>query len=263
MMPVELPAQLRARIRTAHRVRLFLDYDGTLADFAPTPDIVAPDPEVEAIVRALAATPGLWVGIISGRQLDQITALVPVDGILRAGTYGVELLAASGELIHRAELDALRAVIDVLKDRWSATIGERQGFFLEDKTWSLALHARWASAGDAEQVLRAARTHARQVTAGKPLRTLGGHRFLEVGPAIAHKGQTITYLLDGQHSDDDLLMYFGDDDKDEEAFEVIKARNGIAVLVAAEPRPTVADFRLNSPTEARRWLASLPALRTT
>jgi trehalose-6-phosphatase len=54
-----------------------------------------------------------------------------------------------------------------------------------------------------------------------------------------------------------LLLYLGDDDKDEEAFEVIKAYEGVAVLVAPEPRDTLADCRLESPVAARKWLTTL------
>jgi trehalose-6-phosphatase len=49
----------------------------------------------------------------------------------------------------------------------------------------------------------------------------------------------------------------GDDDKDEEAFEVIRACGGIAILVSSEPRDTKADCRLESPQGVRRWLAAL------
>ncbi len=51
-----------------------------------------------------------------------------------------------------------------------------------------------------------------------------------------------------------LPLYLGDDDKDEEAFEMIKAHQGLAVLIAAEPRATYADARLPSPQAARHWL---------
>jgi trehalose-6-phosphatase len=58
-----------------------------------------------------------------------------------------------------------------------------------------------------------------------------------------------------------LPLYLGDDDKDEEAFGVVKARGGIAVVVAAHPRETEADLRLESPQAARRWLEMLLVLR--
>ena len=54
-----------------------------------------------------------------------------------------------------------------------------------------------------------------------------------------------------------LPLYVGDDDKDEEAFGVVQAQGGVAVLVAALPRATAAQLRLDTPRAARRWLEGL------
>jgi trehalose 6-phosphate phosphatase len=86
---------------------------------------------------------------------------------------------------------------------------------------------------------------------------LGGHKFLEIAPLLAHKGRTVEYLLGRYAWPGASLLYLGDDDKDEEAFGVIKARGGVAVVVAPEPRETRADCRLEAPRAARRWLETL------
>jgi trehalose 6-phosphate phosphatase len=90
-------------------------------------------------------------------------------------------------------------------------------------------------------------------------RVLGGHRFLEIGPALAHKGRTVAYLLDRYPWQDALPLYVGDDDKDEEAFGVIQARGGIAIRVCEELCQTRADGRLESPQDVRSWLAMVAA----
>jgi trehalose-phosphatase len=143
---------------------------------------------------------------------------------------------------------------------WARLVAGREGFFLEDKDWALALHARFASDIEAESVLPTARRLANEVTASDSLRILGGYRFLEVCPRQAHKGQTVGYLLDRYAWPGALPLYLGDDDRDEEAFGVIKARGGIAILVAAEPRVTKANCRLDSPQAVRHWLEALPVL---
>jgi hypothetical protein len=38
----------------------------------------------------------------------------------------------------------------VVKPRWERLIADRDGFFLEDKGWALAIHARFAADGEAE-----------------------------------------------------------------------------------------------------------------
>lgn len=130
----------------------------------------------------------------------------------------------------------------------------------EDKGWALALHARFADDEEVDQVLVDARRLADAAlkrAAPGLFRLLGGHKFLEIGPRLAHKGLTVAHLLDEYPWPGAALLYLGDDDKDEEAFGVIQAHGGIAVVVTAEPRETKADLRLESPQAARRWLEAL------
>ncbi|MFQ6058474.1 MAG: trehalose-phosphatase [Anaerolineae bacterium] len=250
--------QINERLGQAERLWLFLDYDGTLADFAPTPEHVNPDPEVIDLLTRLARHPRIRIAVISGRRLGHVQALLPVPGILLAGTYGIELQTPEGERINRVEHGAIRPALDALKPRWWRLITGRGGFFLEDKGWTLALHARFADDDEAERVLAAARRMATEVMSWRLFRLLGGHKFLEISPKLAHKGQTVDYLLNRYPWPGALPLYLGDDDKDEEAFGVIKTRGGIAILVAPEPRDTRADCRLESPQAVRHWLETLP-----
>jgi trehalose 6-phosphate phosphatase len=254
------PKEMTRRLVQAERLWLFLDYDGTLADFAPTPEHVNPDPELVDLLTRLAEDPRIRVAVLSGRRLKHVQQLVPVPGILLAGTYGVELQLPGGERVDRPEYDVIRPTLDSLKAQWSNLIAGRKGFFLEDKGWALALHARFAAEDETDRVLvRAHRSATEAMGSASPgiFRLLGGHKFLEIAPRLAHKGQTIDDLLDRFPWPGALPLYLGDDDKDEKAFCAIKAHGGIAFLVAAEPRDTEADWRLDSPQAARQWLESL------
>lgn len=256
----EVPVEIAERLDRAARLRLFLDYDGTLADFAPTPEEVTPDPQLLDLLTRLERDARIQMAIISGRRLSHVQELVPVPGVLLAGTYGIELLTAEGERIDRLAFDEVRPILDGLKPRWAALLAERQGFFLEDKGWALAIHARFAADEETEQVLAEARHYAVDaLEAGSTgeFRLLGGHKFLEIGPKLAHKGRTVEYLLERYPWPGALPLYLGDDDKDEEAFGVIQTRGGFAVVVTAEPRQSAADFRLATPRAARRWLETL------
>lgn len=245
------------RLAQAERLWLFLDYDGTLADFAPTPEHVDPDPELVDLLTRLAQHPNIRIAVVSGRRLSQVQALLPVPGILLAGTYGIELQMPEGERINRVAYDTIRPALDTLKPQWEHLIAGREDFFLEDKGWALALHARFAEDDEAEQVLATARRLAVEMVSLELFRLLGGHKFLEVGPRLAHKGQAVDYLLDRYPWPGALPVYLGDDDKDEEAFGVVKARGGVTIVVAQEPRSTQADCRLESPHDARRWMQRL------
>ncbi len=258
-LPRHLNQRINARLTQAGRVWLFLDYDGTLADFAPTPEHVNPDDEVVALLSELVRYPSLRVAVISGRRLSHVQALVPVSDVLLAGTYGVELRMPGGDRIDRVEYGEIRPVLEAVKPRWSQLIANRQGFFLEDKGWALALHARFADDDAAGAVLAEAREIAVRAMDPDLFRVLGGHKFLEIGPRLAHKGRTVEYLMDRYPWPGALPVYVGDDDKDEEAFGVIQARGGVAIVVASEPAASRADYRLESPRLVRRWLRALNA----
>lgn len=255
----DIPERVLERICQAERIYLFLDYDGTLADFAPTPDTIEVDMKLVRLLDRLAKNPRLRIAVVSGRRLKHIRDLLPVPGILLAGTYGIELVTAAGEQVEREAYSAVRPVLEALKPRWEALIAGREGFYLEDKGWALAIHARMAEDRLAAQVLAEARQTAEELQAApSPVKTsfrlLGGHKFQEIGPGVADKGQSVEYILEHYPFPDSLPVFFGDDDKDERAFAVIKSRGGVAGVVASEPRQTLADFRLPSPASLRAWL---------
>ena len=77
------------------------------------------------------------------------------------------------------------------------------------------------------------------------------------GDIFANGNAVIDYVLDRFAWPGALPVYLGDDDQDEEAFATIKAHHGVALLVAALRRTTLADAQLASPQAARDWLNQL------
>ncbi|HET9588099.1 MAG TPA: trehalose-phosphatase [Anaerolineales bacterium] len=247
----------------ARRLWLFLDYDGTLADFAPTPDHIEPDPRLIHLLEDLARNPALRITILSGRRLGHIRRLLPLSGIFLAGSYGLELLTPGGETIHRVDYEKIRPFLDQIGPKWEQAIGDRNGFYLEDKGWAIALHARFADDADARQVLAQARQAVSREDLADGFRILGGHKFLEIAPSLASKRDAVSYLLERYPLPEARLLYIGDDDKDEEAFSLIHAKGGGAVKVrqpSQASQPTEADFFLDSPKDTVRWLENLANL---
>jgi trehalose 6-phosphate phosphatase len=246
------------QIEDAAKLRIFLDYDGTLAEFAPTPDEIHPDPELIDLLDRLNNHQRLKVAIISGRRLSHIRTLIPLPGILLAGTYGIELLDPSGTEIDRVNFEEIRPNLDRIKPRWLELIHPHRDFYLEDKGWSLALHAKFVDGETAIETLNQARKVIDRVDLPRDLfRILGGHKFLEVAPRLANKGNTVRYLISRYPLEGALPIYIGDDDKDEEAFEVVIQNNGIPIKVCSRSNDTKAQLRLDSPNAVRQFLSSL------
>jgi trehalose 6-phosphate phosphatase len=242
------------KIRKAEKIWLLLDYDGTLANFAPTPDDVIPDPELIALIQSLAKHPKIKLAIISGRRLAHIEKLVPLSEIWLAGSYGLEMRTPTGDYLHRADYENVRPQLDQLKPQWAALLHNLEGFYLEDKGWSLALHARFADDSVAEQILMQGHVLAEQTCSEEKFQLLGGHKFLEIAPQEADKGNTVAYLLGQEHQSNRVPIYLGDDDKDERAFPIVQQFGGFAGCVCNPKRCTCADFVLESPYQARDWL---------
>jgi len=242
---------------SAETLRLFLDYDGTLADFAPSPDTVLPDAAVIGLLERLAAAEGVLPAVISGRRLAHIQKLLPVPGLLMGGTYGIEMQLPDGERRDVLPFEEVRPLLERLLPRWQALIAGREGFYLEDKGWALALHGRHAAPDEGEAVMAAARAEARALDFGEDFRLLGGDRFLELAPRAASKSAAVGWVLRELTPPGAVSVYLGDDDKDEEAFVTVLAAGGYAVRVSAEPTETLARFRLPGPRQVRAWLGAL------
>jgi trehalose 6-phosphate phosphatase len=257
-------AGLIARLSAEEALWLFLDYDGTLAEFAPTPDIILPDQRLITLVNQLATIAQNRVTILSGRRLAHIQDLLPLTGIMMAGSYGLELQLADGRLVHRVAYDSIRPALEDVKGQWRVLLAARDGFYLEDKGWTLAIHAKDAGEKDAVHILEQARRLGQAAideNAGL-LRFQGGHRFLELAPVLADKRRTVDYLMANYPRPGALPLYLGDDDKDEVAFEAVQARGGLAVAVGDRLLDSVADYHLDSPQATRSWLARLIEAQT-
>ncbi len=245
-------------IRQAARLWLFLDYDGTLAEFSDTPGIVKQNPAViHSLSRLIHEKRDLRIAIISGRRLEDIQELIPFDQVFLAGTYGIDIRLADHEVISRGDFEQLRPILDKLKPRWETMIRNERGFYLEDKGWSLALHARFASDLSAQKILDAARQMAMKQQSIGAFRLFAGDKFFEVAPINAHKGKTVAFFLERFPWQDFRLIYCGDDDKDEEAFRVVHDQGGITIWVSHSGRndhPPLADFVMDSPRAMRQFL---------
>lgn len=252
-------ARVRRHLEAGGRAWRFLDYDGTLVPIAPAPDEARPDAALLALLSGLGADPRLRVAVLSGRSLASLQAMLAVPGLVLAGTYGLEVQIAGIREEAQAGTAALRPVIVRVIQAWAGLVGERAGFLVEDKGLAVALHARWAAPADAGWVLPRARALLETVAAAAPVRILGGERFLELAPAMAHKGQAVEWLARRLPWPRAEMAYFGDDDKDEEAYAVVRRLGGVPIAVGPRQHRVGALGWLPSPDAVRRWLASLLA----
>jgi trehalose 6-phosphate phosphatase len=253
-------SELDQWVTGADRLWLFLDYDGTLVEFTRTPDIIRPDANLIGLMKRLADKKRLRLAIVSGRRLRDIQTLLPLENIYLAGTYGIEIQTPGGERIQREDYASVRPYLDRLKPQWEEIIDNKKGFFLEDKGWALALHARFASQRDATRVISTLQQTLDQELITDEYRLIKQKKFLEVTSAKAHKGRAVAFLLNSFPLPGAQLVYIGDDTNDAEAFETIHTNGGMAIAVAqyfGYIRSSGGDYVMKSPKAVRKWLEKL------
>lgn len=242
-------------------LRLFLDYDGTLADFAPSPDIILPDTEVITLLQRLVAADGVLPAVISGRRLAHIKKLLPIAGLLIGGTYGIEMQLPDGSEQSILPFESVRPLLEKLLPRWQSLIEGRPGFYLEDKGWSLAIHGRFADPHESRLLMAEASSEAQKLPSGDTFRLMSGERFLEIAPRTASKRTAISRVIKTLTPQEALCISIGDDDKDEKAFSALPPNRGFAVRVSSTPVETQAQYRLRGPAQVRSWLEELLSAR--
>jgi trehalose 6-phosphate phosphatase len=252
----EVQQAILAHLREAGHATLFLDYDGTLVPIAPTPAEAVPDEDLLDLLVRLCTRASLRTVVLSGRPLRDLQRMLPVQGLMIAGLYGVEMQMADGAVLFKQPGDGRAESMTRLREKWTQLADGLEGFLIEDKGEALALHARWAEAMQAKHILDAARSQALEIIHSQDLRILDGDRYVEVAPASADKGRAVDWLLTHHPIDRDLPVGFGDDNKDEAAFVVIQNYGGYAIGVGHRYELPGVDTHIEGPEQTREWLRS-------
>ena len=225
---------------------LFLDVDGTLLDFASTPQDVYVDARLHENLASLREHLHGAMALLSGRSLQQIDQLFDWRGHAAAGLHGAQLRHADGGV--REDGGEMR--IASLRALAQSRVAGLPGVLLEDKRQALALHYRNAPARRAEAEALAQELLRR---AGSGYALQHGNHVVELKPAEFDKGTALAALMESTPFRGRQPWMLGDDLTDEHAFEEINARGGVSVIVGAR-RPTQANFALPDPAAVRAWL---------
>lgn len=231
---------------------LFLDFDGTLAEIAPTPDAVSLAADVEALLGRLAAGLGGAVAIVTGRPLAEIDRLLRPLRLPGAGLHGVELRIGR-DVSTRApgDPDRVRAARLVLE----AFRAAHSGILLEDKGVGLAVHYR--ARPDLADATRAAVDRAAEAGGGA-FEVLEGKMVVELKAAGVDKGQAIGTIMADPPFAGRVPVFAGDDVTDEAGFRAVLRLGGFGVLVG-DRTGTAASHRVAGVPDLLDWLRSSAA----
>lgn len=223
---------------------LLLDFDGTLVDIADRPEDVAPDPRLPSLLARLARLLDGRLALVSGRPAREVAALAGGQGIMVAGSHGLEFLLADGT-IERPERPA---ALDMLGNEARALATRWPGVLVEDKPLGIALHYRLCAAAEP-----AVHAFANAVAARHGLHLQTGKMMVEVRTGGGDKGTALRWLVEAGPLAGGRPVFLGDDDTDEPALAAAQDLGGAGVLVGPV-RPSAARFRLASPARVLAWL---------
>ena len=224
---------------------LFLDFDGTLVELAPSPDDVHPVDGLTPLLAAVSRRLGGRLAIVSGRAVAWLRGAGLGDHVL-SGTHGSEVLWP-GHAVERTERPP---VLDAIDAAFQSFADDRPGVIVERKALAAGLHFRQVPEHqDAAHVL-AAEWGERSGLAVQP-----GKMMVELRLPGGSKGTAIAALMAREPFRAGRPVFLGDDVTDEDGFRAVENAGGIGILVGPA-RDTAATHRLADVTAVHAWLAA-------
>ena len=242
------------------RPGVILDFDGTISEIVPTPELAVIHPRVSETLPVVVDRYEV-VAVLSGRAVRDVASRVAVRGVNYVGNHGAEsivngqlkVLSASAPAGIGQALDYIKRTVDI------------PGIVYEDKRFSASIHYRQVEdVPFAERQLRRALTRA---PGSDMLDSFWGRRVLELRPATAiTKGDAIAYIA-AQYSLD-ALVFVGDDTTDIDGMRRLPALQGVnavGVAVASTETPELlleaVGYCVNGVDEVAQLLDLLVELR--
>lgn len=225
---------------------LFLDFDGTLVDLAPTPDAIQVSIGLRELLARLHYRLDGRVAILSGRSVDDLLGHLGPVALAIAGSHGLERTGTSNEIVAPPPPDGLTEAVHVLR-------GVQEHFpdvLVEEKPFGVAIHFRLAP--EAEEACRFAATEVANQTG---LVVQPGKMVFELKPSSGTKGGALRAFMAEPPFLTTRPVFLGDDLTDEHGFEAATDLAGAGILVGEE-RETAAIYRLPGVRAARDWLTT-------
>jgi len=239
-------------------VAVLLDFDGTLAPIAATPEEAQMHPLARQSLARLGALPHQRVAtaIISGRMLADLRTKVDWDGTCLAGTHGLEIQCGDQVYVNEEAERAAPQLVQ-LSRRLSTSLPRFPGAWAEKKKLGIAVHYRQMDEVKLPE-LRAEVEDALKDFSGLRLRE--GKKVLEVLPAVEwNKAHAVRFVLRQLgHPAGALVGYFGDDTTDEDAFREVNGLGGVSVKVGGGE--TAARATIGGPSDVAAFLQTLAAM---
>jgi trehalose-phosphatase len=246
--------QMVARYCRGHRMILLFGYDGALTKLAVRPWQAELPSGTRRILSELSALPRVSVGIISGRELDDLKRRVGLGCIFYAATDGLELEFQGKTVVHplvKHSVPLMNAVAKALEPQ----MRDFPTAWVERKRFGLTVHYRRLELRLVPHLhLRIGRELAAWP---ERLHVVTGAKAVEITPQLGWtKGTAVEFVLEQLGPGPCLVLYAGDEASDVEALWNVGIHRGITIGVGSR-QPTIAQFELPDVESVKELLDQL------
>lgn len=251
----------REKIRKALKdkfIYLFLDYDGTLAPIAATPDKAVMPKKTKELLSRLSKMPDRKIAIVSGRALADVSKRIGIKNLVYIGNHGFEIKGSTISFKNPVSARYGR-VLKEIKKKLEGRLSPIKGIIIEDKGYSLSIHYRLVDKENMPKVEAEFYAAIFLYELRNDVRVKPGKMVLEVRPPVLwDKGRAVLWLLGRKlvamrgKKKKVLPVYMGDDLTDEDVFVSLKNR-GMTIFIG-KPKNTKAKFYLKDPGEVADFL---------
>ena len=250
-----------AHVVDVPRLGLMVDFDGTLAPIAPTPDEAVISPAaLDALQRIVPAIE--MVCVVSGRALADLTAKVDLPGATFVGNHGVEFLDGNGLRVESGAADYRETVAGVLEHLRSRV--DDPAIAWQSKSLGASMHFRLTR--DPDSVARRLESALADAPDADRIESFWGKTVLEiVAPLGLDKGHAVRKLV--HERDLSSVLFLGDDTTDAAGMAAVRELRragtirGASIAVLHDDTPDVvlraADYTLPGVPGVERFLTWL------
>jgi len=228
------------------QIALFLDFDGTLVNFADDPESVTVSAELRSLLLDLQARLEGALAIISGRSIESLNSLLQLSQITLAGGHGAEWMLL-GEY-HAVHLNSAHYPIAVER---LEKFARKYDLLTENKQHSFALHFRQQP----QLKQQVDEFICEYIGPLDELRVIYGNCVREIQPIGMDKGKAVERFMRLEPFVGKKPVYIGDDTTDEDAFQWVNANQGVSYKVGKGM--TAAQARLENVAAVTQFLREL------
>ena len=227
-------------------VSLFLDFDGTLADIAATPESVSVNEDTKILLQQLNSKKMFSLAIITGRPIDEVDNFLSPLLLPIAGKHGAEIRNGPKKVKFNIPIKLERIV-----KKFESFSNNHPRTFIENKGSNIAFHYRNSDLTDNEVQAWAKQN----INLQNKFKCIFGKKVCEVIPIQINKGLAIKYFMELEQFKNGFPIFIGDDATDEDGFKFINQAGGLSIKVG-ESGGSEAKSYLRDVDETRIWISN-------